>query len=95
MRVLTAVTVVNFSPRYDFDDTPFPRLSKLIEIHFSQGRNDIHKITPLSIADTSGPAEPSVGGILNSEDADADPFWSKHKMEDIFLPTYNENFRTV
>lgn len=85
------------SSRYDFDDTPFPRLSKLMEIHSSQGGNDIHngEINPLSIAAASDRAEPSSVGILNHEGADADPFWSKHKMEDIFLPTYDENLKDL
>ncbi|XP_057788487.1 uncharacterized protein LOC131005501 [Salvia miltiorrhiza] len=83
--------------RYDFDKTLLPRLSKLMQIHYSRGRNDIHnsEITPLSIADTSDRAEPSSDGVSNHEDVDADPFWSKHKMEDIFLPTYDEKLKDL
>lgn len=47
-------------------------------------------LSPVSIAATSNGAEPKGDG---SEDADA--FLSKHKMEDIFLPTYDESLRNL
>ncbi|KAL1554345.1 hypothetical protein AAHA92_14912 [Salvia divinorum] len=85
------------SPLYDLDEIPFPRLSKQMEIHSTQGRNDHHKLetTPLSIADTSDRAEASGDEISNHEDVDSDPFWSKHKMEEVFLPTYDENLKDL
>ncbi|XP_047939278.1 uncharacterized protein LOC125186852 isoform X2 [Salvia hispanica] len=81
---------------YDLDETPVPGLSKLMEMHSTQGRND-HKLetTPLSIAETSDLAEASGDGISKDEDVDADPFWSKHKIEEVFLPTYDENLKDL
>lgn len=47
-------------------------------------------LSPVSIAATSNGAEPNGDG---SEDANG--FWSKHKMKDIFLPTYDESLRDL
>ncbi|XP_041998929.1 uncharacterized protein LOC121748562 [Salvia splendens] len=82
---------------YDLDETPVPGLSKLMEIHSTRGRNDHHYLetNPLSIADTNDLTEASGDGISKREDVDADPFWSKHKMEEVFLPTYDENLKDL
>lgn len=58
-----------------------------------EGRDHIHdsETTPISIADSSDGAELKDDGSLNHEDA----FWSKHKKEDIFLPTYDESLKDL
>ncbi|KAI3446177.1 hypothetical protein Pfo_002842 [Paulownia fortunei] len=49
--------------------------------------------TAVSIAATSEGAEAYNDDRLNNENTD--DFWSSHKMEDVFLPTYNENLRDL
>lgn len=75
------------------DDTPLLKKPISEEIHSTEGSDHVHnsETTPISIADTSGGAEENNDGILNQEDA----FWSKHKKEDIFLPTYDESLKDL
>ncbi|PIM98880.1 hypothetical protein CDL12_28636 [Handroanthus impetiginosus] len=66
-----------------------------MEIPSSEDANDIRiSDEPVdSIAATTEEAEPNNDNPLNQEKTD--DFWSSHRMEDIFLPTYNESLRNL
>lgn len=91
---LEALNIQFQSSHYGIDNTPLLKQLELEEIHSSEGIDVIHNSsrTPVSIADTSDRAEPSGDASFNK---DADGFWSKHKMQDVFLPTYDESLKDL
>lgn len=69
--------------------------ANMMEIHSSEDKRDTSSSnkTGVRVTVTSDGSTPTSDDHSHQENAD--DFWSSHKMEDVFLPTYNENMRDL
>ncbi|XP_073156465.1 uncharacterized protein [Henckelia pumila] len=73
----------------------FPVSDKMDVISSSERTGDAKNLekATIDVASNGKASEPSSSDSSNSENTDG--FWSRHNLDDVFLPTYNENLRDL
>ncbi|KAL0454129.1 UNVERIFIED_CONTAM: hypothetical protein Slati_0752100 [Sesamum latifolium] len=91
--LLETLSVEHDSSAHEEDEfSEQPKMETFSSIELTDDINNSSK-PDVSTTASNGEAEPSSGDQSTQEETD--DFWSRHKMEDVFLPSYNESFRNL
>ncbi|KAK6136695.1 hypothetical protein DH2020_029523 [Rehmannia glutinosa] len=91
--LLETLSTQNHSSPYDTDNSTEGSKTEIFSKVDTGDVPSLDKTTVNITANSVGAEELNRDGGLNN--ANTDDFWSSHKIEDVFLPTYNENLRDL